>query len=235
MDSSLWILSGAAVLIAFTHTVMGPDHYLPFIMLGRANKWSAKKVAIISMLCGIGHVMSSVVLGTIGIAVGTAIRNLEYFESFRGEIASFLLIGFGIAYATWGIRQTIRTRPHSHSHRRLGGARYSHKHAHSEDYSHAHPQEKPTTFWALFIIFVLGPCEPLIPLLMFPAATHGWIGILIVTVLFGMVTIGTMVTITVLGSQGLRLMKANWIERYAHALTGGTIAMSGIAIKAFGL
>ncbi len=235
MDSSLWILSGTAVLIAFIHTVMGPDHYLPFIMLGRANKWSAKKVAIISMLCGIGHVLSSVVLGTIGIAVGTAIRNLEYLESFRGEIASFLLIGFGIAYATWGIRQAIRNRPHPHSHRRPDGAGYSHKHSHSEDYSHAHPQEKPTTFWAVFIIFVLGPCEPLIPLLMFPAATHGWIGISTVTILFRVVTIGTMMTIAVLGSQGLRLIKANWMERYAHALAGGTIAMSGIAIKAFSL
>ena len=49
------------------------------------------------------------------------------------------------------------------------------------------------------------------------------------------VTIGTMTTIAVLGSQGLRLVTANWVERYMHALTGGTIAMSGIAIKAFGL
>ncbi len=162
MDSTLWILSGTAILIAFIHTVMGPDHYLPFIMLGRANKWSAKKVAVVSMLCGIGHVLSSVILGAIGIIVGIAIRNLEYFESFRGEIASFLLIGFGIAYATWGIHQAIRNRPHSHSHLRPDGAKYFHKHTRSEDYSHAHPQEKPTTFWTIFIIFVLGPCEPLI-------------------------------------------------------------------------
>ena len=70
---------------------------------------------------------------------------------------------------------------------------------------------------------------------MFPAATHGWIGISIVTILFGVVTIGTMITIAVLGSQGLRLMRANWIERYAHALAGWAIAMSGIAIKAFSL
>ncbi len=235
MDSTLWILSGTAVFIAFTHTVIGPDHYLPFIMLGRANKWSAKKVAIISMLCGIGHVLSSVVLGTIGIILGMAIRNLGYFESFRGEIASFLLIGFGIAYATWGIRQAIRNRPRPHSHMRPDGAKYFHNHTHGKDHSHAHPQEKPTTFWTIFIIFVLGPCEPLIPLLMFPAATHGWIGILIVTILFGIVTIGTMMTIAVLGSQGLRLVTSNWIERYAHALAGGAIAMSGIAIKAFGL
>ena len=50
MDSTLWILCGTAILIAFIHTVMGPDHYLPFVMLGRANKWSAKKVAAITAL-----------------------------------------------------------------------------------------------------------------------------------------------------------------------------------------
>ena len=235
MDSTLWILSGTAVLIAFIHTVMGPDHYLPFIMLGRANRWSTRKVAVVSALCGIGHVLSSVVLGTIGIMAGIAIRNLELFESYRGEIASFLLIGFGIAYAAWGVRRAIRNRPHSHSHLRPNGKAYFHKHGHSEDYSHAHLQEKPTTFWAVFIIFVLGPCEPLIPLLMFPAATHGWIGISIVAILFGVVTIGTMTTIAVLGSKGLKLVTSNWIERYVHALAGGAIAMSGIAIMAFGL
>ena len=235
MDSTLWILSGTAIFIAFIHTVIGPDHYLPFIMLGRANKWSTKKVAVVSMLCGVGHVLSSVVLGMIGIAAGIALRNLEFIESFRGEIASFLLIGFGIAYAAWGVRQAIRNRPYPHSHMRPDSAKYFHKHSHSEDHSHTHPQEKPTTFWAVFIIFVLGPCEPLIPLLMFPAATHGWTGVLIVTILFGVVTIGTMTTIAVLGSQGLRLVTSNWIERYVHALAGGAIAMSGVAIKAFGL
>lgn len=235
MDSSLWVLSGTAIFIAFMHTVIGPDHYLPFIMLGRANKWSVKKVAAISALCGIGHVLSSVILGSVGIMAGIAIRNLELFESYRGDIASFLLIGFGIAYAAWGVRRAIRNRPYSHSHMHPDGMAYSHKHRHSEDYSHTHAQEKPTTFWAIFIIFVLGPCEPLIPLLMFPAATHGWIGVSIVTILFGVVTIGTMTTIAVLGARGLRLATSNWIERYVHALAGGAIAMSGIAIKAFGL
>ncbi len=42
-------------------------------------------------------------------------------------------------------------------------------------------------------------------------------------------------TIAVLGSQGLRLVTSDRIERYAYALAGGAIAMSGIAIKAFGL
>lgn len=235
MDSSLWILSGTAVLIAFFHTAIGPDHYLPFIVLGKANKWSTKKVAVISALCGLGHVLSSVILGGIGIMAGIAVRNLELFESYRGEIASFLLIGFGLAYAAWGVRRAIKNKPHSHSHQRPDGQAYLHQHGHGEDYSHDHPKEKPTTFWAIFIIFVLGPCEPLIPLLMFPAATHGWVGISTVAALFGVVTIGTMTTIVVLGFKGLNMVSYKWMERYMHALAGGAIAMSGITIKAFGL
>ena len=65
LDSAVWILSGSAVFIAFAHTVMGPDYCLPFIMLGRANKWRIRKVAIVSILCGIGHVLSSVTLSLI--------------------------------------------------------------------------------------------------------------------------------------------------------------------------
>lgn len=235
MDSSLWILSGTAVFIAFFHTAVGPDHYLPFIVLGKANHWSSRKVAIVAALCGLGHVLSSVVLGAIGVGAGIALRNLELFESFRGEVASYLLIGFGLAYAAWGLRRGIRNRPHTHLHLGPDGRKIAHSHGHKDDYSHAHPRETPTTFWTVFIIFVLGPCEPLIPLLMFPAAIHGWPGITTVAVLFGVVTIGTMTTIAVLGHRGLELANHQWLERYIHALAGSTIAMSGIAIKAFGL
>ena len=72
-------------------------------------------------------------------------------------------------------------------------------------------------------------------LLTFPAVTHGWTAVTLVAILFGVVTIGTMTTIVVLGARGLKLVTPNWIERYVHALAGGTIAVSGIAIKAFGL
>jgi hypothetical protein len=44
-----------------------------------------------------------------------------------------------------------------------------------------------------------------------------------------------MVVMAVLGTQGIKLVTANWMERYAHALAGGAIAMSGIMIRAFGL
>ncbi|MBI4834317.1 MAG: sulfite exporter TauE/SafE family protein [Planctomycetes bacterium] len=233
MDNSLWILYGTALFIAFIHTVIGPDHYLPFIMLGRANNWPGKKVVLVAVLCGIGHVLSSVILGIVGILAGIGVSKLEHSESIRGEIASYLLIGFGVVYAIWGLLRGLQGHYHSHSHGHIPTGENEHEHLHNHE--HAHAVEKQTTFWAVFIIFVLGPCEPLIPLLMFPAAAYGWVNILNVALIFSITTILTMTIIAWLGYQGVKLITSKWIERYVHFLAGGSIAVSGLAIKMFGL
>ncbi|MCM8815199.1 MAG: hypothetical protein NC937_01660 [Candidatus Omnitrophica bacterium] len=43
MSGEFVALVGAAGSLGFIHTVLGPDHYLPFIVLARAGKWSKKK------------------------------------------------------------------------------------------------------------------------------------------------------------------------------------------------
>ena len=50
------ILAGTAALIGLGHTLCGPDHYLPFIVMGKANRWSMPKTLWITFLCGLGHV-----------------------------------------------------------------------------------------------------------------------------------------------------------------------------------
>ena len=40
MESDLGILALTAATIGFVHTITGPDHYLPFIVIGRARRWS---------------------------------------------------------------------------------------------------------------------------------------------------------------------------------------------------
>ena len=88
----------------------------------------------------------------------------------------------------------------------------------------------------LFLLFGLGPCEPLIPLLMFPAAVHGASGIFLVTAVFGLVTIATMLGVVLFLRAGLSLsLKTVRLERYAHVMAGLTIIISGIAVRAFGL
>ncbi len=110
------LLSVTAVSIGFIHTLLGPDHYLPFIVLSEAKKWSLRKTMIITFLCGLGHVMSSVILGLIGIAVGISVHKLTAIESFRGNIAAWLFIAFGLVYMIISIRSLYRKKKHTHSH-----------------------------------------------------------------------------------------------------------------------
>lgn len=236
MSGEIYILSLTAASIGFTHTLIGPDHYLPFIMMAKAGKWSKIKTFWVTFLCGIGHVLSSVVLGMIGIAAGIALENLEIIEGTRGEIAGWLLISFGFLYMIWGIRRAYLNRPHSHIHVTNEGT-YS-AHAHNHDGEHVHvesEQKKSMTPWILFIIFILGPCEPLIPLLMFPAAQHSISGLAIVSAVFSFVTISVMISVVFVALWGVNLMPLGKLEKYSHAFTGFAIFTSGMAINFLGM
>ncbi len=236
MSTEVVVLLGTAATIGFVHTLIGPDHYLPFIVLSKARSWSTKKTVLITFLCGLGHVLSSIVLGFAGIAVGIAVSRLEIVESLRGEIASWVLIGFGVMYTAWGIRSAVRNRPHTHFHAHEKGEGHTHEHGHVGEHGHVHDTKaRRLTPWALFIIFVLGPCEPLIPLLMYPAATGSVLDVMVVTSVFGVVTIGTMLGVVLVLRSGLARLPLGPIERYAHALAGLAILTSGGAMKLFGL
>jgi nickel/cobalt exporter len=248
IEREIWVLAGTAASLGLIHTVIGPDHYLPFIVISRARNWTLRKTLFVSFLAGLGHILSSVILGFVGIALGIAVARLEGVESARGEIAAWLLIGFGLAYFIWGMRRAWKGEPHSHAH--LHGHDRTHEHPHSPEHSvheHAHSHEKAEhahlhgeekkaniTPWVLFTIFVFGPCEPLIPLVMYPAARHSTAGVALVAGAFGLVTIATMLIITA-ASWGARFVRLGKLERYSHALAGLMIFVSGLAVQFLGL
>lgn len=238
---NIWLLAGAAATLGFVHTLIGPDHYLPFIVISRARQWKLGKTLWISFLCGLGHVLSSVLLGFLGIALGMAVGHLEKVESARGNIASWLLIGFGLAYMVWGLRKAYRSRAHEHVHYHPDGEVHAHTHTHEDGHLHLHEEGEPAgskkniTPWVLFLIFVFGPCEPLIPLVMYPAAQHSTSGVILVTAAFGLTTILTMLTIIALSAWGLSFVRLGVLERYSHALAGGLILISGLAVQFLGL
>jgi sulfite exporter TauE/SafE len=233
----LTVITITAASIGLFHTLLGPDHYLPFIVMARARKWSLAKTTCITALCGAGHVLSSIVLGVIGIALGISINKFGAIESFRGGLAAWLLIAFGTGYFVWGLFRARKSRPHVHWHAHGDVSMPIHKHTHSKDHLHVHNGEKAKnlTPWILFTIFVFGPCEPLIPLLIYPAAKSSIFGLVLVTGVFGVVTIVTMLSIVILLSLGANLLPMGRLERYTHALAGATICLCGIAIRFLGL
>jgi nickel/cobalt exporter len=193
-DLTILILTAAS--IGIFHTITGPDHYLPFIVMSRAKNWSQSKTFLITVACGLGHVASSVIIGFIGLTLGVVLSKLTFIEGIRGNIAAWLLIGFGLAYTVWGFHRIFIKKQHVHEHIHESGELHTHSHDHQVGHAHVHNEKgKTMTPWVLFLIFVFGPCEPLIPILMYPAAKNSVLGVVLVVLVFGIATIGTMTTV----------------------------------------
>ncbi len=237
MINEFTLLLLTAVSIAFIHTLSGPDHYLPFIMISKARNWSLAKTSWFTVLCGLGHVGSSIIVGFIGIAFGFALSELELFESERGSLVSWLFTAAGLVYLVWGIYRLLRNRQHSHIHFHQNGSEHIHKHNHHSEHLHVHDEKKKVniTPWVLFTIFIFGPCEPLIPIVMYPAAKNNYIELIIVTVVFSLVTILTMLTVVIIASFGIKLLPVKKLDKYSHVMAGGTILLCGLGMIFLGL
>lgn len=239
MTAELTALVATAGTLGFLHTLAGPDHYLPFVVLARARKWRTGKTVAVTVLCGLGHVGSSILIGAIGIAFGLGLARIEVFEGVRGDLAAWAFILFGLGYFLWGLRRGLRNRGHHHIHvHKDGTVHQDHPSVPSEVRAgHVHPETKPASLtpWILFTIFVFGPCEPLIPLLMFPAAKESLGGVVLVAAVFSLTTILTMTALVLLPLAGLRVLPMAFLERYMHAVAGFTILACGLGMVFLGL
>ena len=233
-EATLLLITAATV--AFMHTVLGPDHYLVFSAMGKARDWSLTKTLRITALCGIGHVLASMILGVIGIFFGSQLSSLVSIEGARGNLAGWALLAFGLVYFAWGLKRAGRNHSHVHVHRH-GDLEHSHEHNHTTEHMHAHLSHKSSgvTLWAIFIIFVLGPCEALIPLFMYPAAQHSSNLVFSVALVFGVVTLSTMLLCVTLVTKGLNQFRFPGLGRFSHAIAGGSIVACGSAISFIGL
>ncbi len=232
MSSEMILLILSAISIAFLHTVSGPDHYLPFVALARSRCWSAAKAMRWTIICGFGHIASSVLLGMAGATLGWSLSSVSWFENVRGGIAGWLMLLFGLIYGCWGLWRAYRDKPHKHFDMEDGGDMYVYEHNHS---SSVQPAERHRlTPWVMFIIFILGPCEPLIPLLYFPAAKNNWSGMLLLIVVYSVVTLVTMVSLVLLGRRGILLFQMERLERHMHSLGGLTIFFCGAGMLFLG-
>lgn len=237
MDTDIGLLMLTALSIGFIHTVIGPDHYLPFVAISAARNWTRRKTMLVTAACGVGHVLGSIVIGLIGIAIGASLHRLQWLEGLRGDFAAWALTAFGLTYMAWGLKRAWRERKHSHEHIHADGTRHRHSHGHQvhDEHVHVHIQldtdnARSITPWALFIVFILGPCEALIPLLMYPASQHSWWGLGLIVATFAVTTIATMMGIVYLAMRGLERFPLASAERYSHALAGAALSLCGIGI-----
>lgn len=241
-SGSLQVLIVTALVLGFLHTIMGPDHYVPFIALGRACHWHWAKTIGITFICGLGHVLSSLLIAALLIWLGTALSEWEgsvwaRIHEARGTIAAVALMIFGIAYAAWGVRLAIKSphRTHSHTHVHFDGSHHDHVHTHHGEHVHLHGSPATITPWVMFTIFIFGPCESLIPLTLAAWGLGGTSAAFLTAGAFTTTTVLTMVVVVGLLLLGLSRVRFGALERWTHALAGASLLACGAAIQFLGL
>jgi sulfite exporter TauE/SafE len=209
-------LVAAAVSVGSLHS-LAPDHWVPFVAVARARGWSAARTARVTALCGFGHVTVSVLLGLLALVLGRGV--LETFGRRLESVAGVLLVGFGLAYAAWGLRRSVAARLHGHAHT-------------PGHYDHVHDPSRVTA-WGLFAFFAADPCVAVIPILA-AAAPLGGAAAAAVVVVYELGTIGTMLALVLSARAGAAVVRAPWLDRYGDAVAGGVIVAVGLAVSALG-
>jgi hypothetical protein len=131
MSSELFALLGTATGVGVAHTAVGLDHFLPFVVIGRARQWSLSRTLVVTTLCALGHVLSSVLVGWVAyFGLGLALEHVEGVEQTRGQWAAWGLMSLGLAYMAWGVWQMRRGQRHQHWHLHSDGTLHEHAHTH---------------------------------------------------------------------------------------------------------
>jgi ABC-type nickel/cobalt efflux system permease component RcnA len=223
----------SAVATAVFH-ILVPDHWLPFVLIGRARHWGIRRTATVSGVSALIHVALSIVLGIVTLAVGRQIT--EWIGHGLERASGVLLIAFGAGYALWAWRKGGHFHP--------GGARL-HRDVASEacdgeegpgDATHLHYHaddawirgEGGKSEWVLAGIVGLNPCILLLPLLL-AVAEHGALAVTAVTLAYALPTVFLMVGLSVVGVAAARMLPVPGIARYMEALSGVLIALTGVA------
>jgi hypothetical protein len=213
-DGLLGALAVAAATVGSLHS-LAPDHWVPFAAVARARGWSAARTARVTLLCGFGHVTTSVALGLLGLVLG--FRVLEAFGHRLESVGGILLLVFGLLYGAWGLRRAVGRRLHGHAH--------SH-------YDHVHDPSRITVF-SLFLLFSADPCVAVVPLMM-AAAPGGPVRLGAIVIVYELATLAAMVALVLPARAGVSVIRAGWLDRYGDAVAGGLIAAVGLLVTGLG-
>jgi nickel/cobalt transporter (NicO) family protein len=223
-------LLAAAAGVGFGHAIL-PDHWVPLAVVGRTRRYPLARVARLSGMAGVAHVLVSIGLGGVIIAVGLQFRSTV--QSAQDTIIGCVLILTGLGFAVL----ELTGHGHRHGHDRAHTHEYQHSREHRDDDGHPHelPRLLSTSevdvrvvatesrlhgLASVMVPFGAAASPDLTILPVFLAATTAGVATAISSlVIFAVVTIGTIVGLTLLACFGGYQIRGQWLERWGNVFT----------------
>lgn len=224
------LLLAAAAGVGLGHAIL-PDHWVPLALVGRTRRYPLTRVAKLSGMAGVAHVLVSIVLGAVIIAIGLQFRSTV--QNAQDAIVGGLLIATGVLFAVFELT--------GHGHHHGDHDHHDHHHHddghgdHEHDDSHPAPGSGTRGLAAVMVPFGAAASPDLTILPVFLAAATVGVATAVASVaIFAAVTIGTIVGLTVAAARGGYQIRGEWLDRWGNALTAvvllviGTLVLTGV-------
>jgi hypothetical protein len=229
--SLIWVVTDTPALIAaaagvgFGHAIL-PDHWVPLAVVGRTRRYRLSKVARLSGLAGVAHVMVSLALGAVIVIVGLQLR--DRIESAQSTIIGLILIATGVGFLVLELSGHGHAHAHSHDHDHGD-------HDHDHEHDHNPGEGRAGSLLAVMVPFGAAASPDLTILPVFLAATTAGVGAAVGSlVVFAAVTIATIVGLTLFATVGGYQIRGAWLERWGNVFTAlvlltiGALVLTGI-------
>ena len=201
----MWQLFIGSLILSVIHALI-PNHWIPLIAISKTEKWTNRETLFATFITGFSHTLSTIIIGIIVGFVG--IKLSESYSYITKVAAPVILIVIGIIYCLIDLK-------HSHHHHELNDQKLKNQ------------KSMMAVIISLSIAMFLTPCFE-IEAYYFQAATIGWIGIFIVSLVYLLVTLTVMFTLVYLGLKGVSRFNSHYLEHHEKRITGMVLILLGL-------
>jgi nickel/cobalt transporter (NicO) family protein len=203
----MWQIFIGSLLLGLVHPLV-PNHWIPLIAISKTEKWTTRESVFATLITGFSHTISTIIIGIIVGFVG--IKLSENYSYITRIAAPVVLFAIGLIYIALDFRSK-----HQHHHFKIDKNKIKTK------------KSKTAVLISLCIGMFLSPCIE-IEAYYFQAATKGWLGILIVSSVYLIVTLTMMVALVYLGLKGVNKLKSDFLEHHEKLITGLLLIFLGL-------
>lgn len=207
-QTMLLSLLGGGFATAFLHAAL-PTHWLPFVLVGRAQRWSVERVLLAVTAAGLAHIAATAVAGGLIVIAGLALD--RWMAGVLPHLSAILLFAFGAWYL--GRAVVRRPQPATGPQRDAPGPAVSHTAA----------------FLGLIAMMAVSPGEVLLPFYL-SQAREGLDVLAALTVVFAAGTVLGMAVFTLLARAGWSVLRLERWARYEGAILGLALIAIGLLV-----